>query len=327
MSKIKILVTGGSGFIGTNLINKFSSKSVEIKNIDIKEPVDANQLKYWINCNILNYSKTKKIISDYLPDYIFHLAAKTDLDGKNISSYSVNTNGVKTIIGAVEKLNSLKYIFFFSTMLVLDTKKVIEDLFDYNPSTLYGQSKVIGEKLVIDSKLNNFIIIRPTSIWGPWFNAPYKSFFQIVSKGLFFGIKNNKIGKKTFGYVENLILFLEKVIERNNVSDFKKVYYYGDTYMSMNDFAKLILKDPLINKNYIQLPYIIFYLLSKFGDLLKLININFPMNSFRLTNIMTTNVIKKDCVYDHFKENNIKLKHAINTTIKFINDESIDKLH
>ena len=64
MSKTKILVTGGSGFIGTNLISKFSFKSVEILNIDIKEPLDSNQLEYWVNCDILNYSKTK--ITDYV---------------------------------------------------------------------------------------------------------------------------------------------------------------------------------------------------------------------------------------------------------------------
>ena len=47
---------------------------------------------------------------------------------------------------------------------------------DFKPNTIYGNSKVKCEEVIKNSKNVNFtiLIIRPTSIWGPWFGDPYK---------------------------------------------------------------------------------------------------------------------------------------------------------
>lgn len=50
----RIFITGGSGFIGTNLIDLFVKKSYNFINLDKAEPIKKDQINYWIKGNIVN---------------------------------------------------------------------------------------------------------------------------------------------------------------------------------------------------------------------------------------------------------------------------------
>lgn len=54
-------------------------------------------------------------------------------------------------------------------------------------------------------------IIRPTSIWGPWFGEPYDKFFHIVLKHMYFHM-GEKACKKTYGYIDNAIYQIESIL-------------------------------------------------------------------------------------------------------------------
>ena len=66
----KYLITGGSGFIGTNLINELNEvfDKIVILNIDIKKPQIAEHNKYWVDCDINNYNELKKNCLNFDPD-------------------------------------------------------------------------------------------------------------------------------------------------------------------------------------------------------------------------------------------------------------------
>jgi nucleoside-diphosphate-sugar epimerase len=87
MKKFKILVTGGSGFIGTNLIEKLDKDGHDILNIDLVKPKISFQLKFWIKADINSFNSLNQIITNFGPDYIVHLAARTDLDGISLEDY------------------------------------------------------------------------------------------------------------------------------------------------------------------------------------------------------------------------------------------------
>ena len=78
---MRYIVTGGSGFIGTN-VALLLSKNYDILNIDI-ETSNKDHFNYWIDCNICNYDKLRKLILDYNPEYIIHLAAEQILLAKH----------------------------------------------------------------------------------------------------------------------------------------------------------------------------------------------------------------------------------------------------
>ena len=64
---MKLLVTGGSGFIGMNLVEKLISKNYDLINLDVKPPDLTKHVKYWCKCDLLDKEKTFKIISSYNP--------------------------------------------------------------------------------------------------------------------------------------------------------------------------------------------------------------------------------------------------------------------
>lgn len=174
----KILITGASGFIGENLLEDLLLKQHIVINIDNNPPRNTFHKQFWHNVNINNYTKFKQVISDFNPDYIIHLAARTDLEGRILDDYSANINGVENLMQIVKTLPNLKKVIVTSSMLVCHTGYYPKDQFDYAPNTLYGESKVETEKIVWDNKPQcDWAIIRPTSIWGPWFGVPYRNFF------------------------------------------------------------------------------------------------------------------------------------------------------
>ena len=173
----KVLITGGSGFIGTNLLDHLLNSGHEVLNIDINPPKINSHFSYWNKCDINDLELLENITIEFQPNYIIHLAARTDLDGKTIDDYRANIIGVENVISAAKKIDCLQKVIFTSSMLVCKVGYQPLNNFDYKPSTLYGESKVLTEKIVWDNQLNcDWVIIRLTSIWGPWFDEPYRFF-------------------------------------------------------------------------------------------------------------------------------------------------------
>jgi nucleoside-diphosphate-sugar epimerase len=164
---------------------------------------------------------------------------------------------------------------------------------DYCPPNFYGESKVIGEKLVkaASNRLNyNWIIIRPTSIWGPWFGPTYRLFFEMIIKRRYFNF-TGKMSDKTYGYIGNSVYQIDKLLMSN--SNHGKTFYIGD-YASTNikEWAVEIAKE--MNYSLVSIPRPIIWLSAKIGDFLKYFNLRFPMNSFRYKNMTTDNLIPLD---------------------------------
>ena len=113
----RILITGGSGFIGTNMVDYYISKNISVCNVDIVPPLNKSQMNKWVNCNINQESKLMKVLIDFDPNYIIHLAAGTGMNVSDISHFRTNFDGVKALINASNSLNNLKKIIFTSSLL------------------------------------------------------------------------------------------------------------------------------------------------------------------------------------------------------------------
>ena len=171
----KILITGGSGFIGSCLANYLCSKRrFEVFIIDIAKPPDyLNKSINYINLDILNFEKLNNYINSLKPNIVYHFAARTDLKGKSMKDYLANTRGVRNVLNALRNCKNLEKSIFASSMLVCKTGDNPDNFDYYNPPNLYGKSKMIGEKFIKNSNLSStWCIVRPTSIWGPGFKIP-----------------------------------------------------------------------------------------------------------------------------------------------------------
>lgn len=317
--KKKILVTGGSGFIGTNLVEFYKEKH-EVLNIDIETPKNINHNIYWKKIDILNYEDLKEVFLNFKPDFVLHMAARTDLDGKTLEDYSANIKGVENIIEATKNTPSIKKIIFASSRLVCEIGYEPKDEFDYKPSTIYGESKIIGEEIVRSANLINtdWLIVRPTSLWGPWFGIPYKNFFDTIERKLYYHPKGMKIYKK-FGFVLNCVHILD-VLLHNNSLDRKTIYLSDFKELEVKNWADMI-SNHFHNKNVNQTPFFILKALSIFGDLLKKMGVKYPpLTTFRLNNLTTQmryNTLEVEKVVKALPFN---LEQATNITYKWLKE-------
>lgn len=287
--KKKIVVTGGSGFIGTNLIEYFLEKGFEVLNIDYKEPKIVERKLIWKNVDITNYKLLRDTIIEYNPRYIVHLAARTDLDGKKLKDYTANTVGVENMMKIVSELPNLKKIIIASSKFVTTNGYKIKHQKDYCPHTVYGESKVITEEMVWMSQPGcDWCIVRPTSIWGPWFGTPYRDFFDIVKKRMYFHIGSTKC-YKTYGYIGNTVYQIEQLLFNQTKDEDNKVFYLGDEpAYEINEWADEIAKE--LRFKVPMAPIWFVKALAKFGDLLGTFGIHFPMQSFRYGNMTSDGI-------------------------------------
>lgn len=293
MSNDKILITGGSGFIGTNLVEYYLKKGNAVLNLDKHRARNPLHDCYWKQCNILDMDHFKDICFEFNPDYFFHLAARTDLDGKTIDDYRENTDGVENTLDILYELKKLKRVMFFSSRLVCEIGYQPKGPDDYRPTTRYGESKVVGETLVKSANITKFPwdIVRPTSIWGPWFDVPYKNFFSTIMKRRYFHPRG-RIISKSFGYVGNTIHQIDRLMFRPN-SDHGETFYLADyPPLVLKEFADEISRQ-LHGRPVFELPTALLRMIAYAGDVLKHIGYGSPpLTSFRLNNLLT------DMVYD-----------------------------
>lgn len=282
--KTKILVTGASGFIGTNLLEDLLKKNFEVLNIDCIRPKITERESLWKNVDINNYDVFKKTVLEFNPDYIVHLAARTDLDGKTLEDYSANVIGVENLMKIIQKVTNLKKVIITSSKFVTRNGYQIKNQHDYCPHTQYGESKVKTEINVWENQpLCDWCIIRPTSIWGPWFGVPYRNFFDMVMRRMYFHIGHIRC-HKTYGYIGNAVYQIEQLLFNETMDENNKVFYIGDEPVyEINEWADEIANEIGFKVPTMPVWFVIF--LAKFGDFLGLFGIRFPMQSFRFHNM------------------------------------------
>ena len=320
---MKIFVTGGSGFIGTNLIEYYLQKGCEILNFDIKEPRNKQHNHLWHQGDLLNKEALKSSVQSFNPDFIIHLAARTDLDGKSIKDYSANTLGVSNLMDALQAAPRLKRVLFASSRLVCKIGYQPESEFDYKPTTAYGESKVEGERIVRERAKDiscPWMIFRPTSIWGPWFDVPYKDFFMMILNGRYVHPRARNI-RKSFGFVGNSVYMIDKFLSCEEGLIHGKTLYLTDyPELEVQAWANMIaLKSG--HQKVMEAPYSVLKLAALCGDALKIIGWrNPPLTSFRLENLLTEMLHDTHEVQEICGDLPFGLDDGVEATLAWIND-------
>lgn len=287
---MRVLITGGSGFIGTNLVEHLSTHGAEILSLDIAAPRNHAHHPFWQPADLLAGASIRTSVRDFAPEVIFHLAARTDLNGRSVDDYAANTVGVGNLIAAIEGVKSLRRVIFASSRLVCRIGYAPRDEFDYCPTTPYGESKVIGEKLVRDATQRlpcPHLVVRPTSIWGPWFDVPYKTFFLAIARGRYVHPGNAKT-IKSFGFIGNTVHELERLMDAPADAVAGKTLYLADyppidVSVMANSIQRALGVKPIR-----AVPVGVLKPAAWIGDCLKVFGWrNPPLTSFRLSNLLT----------------------------------------
>ena len=158
-----------------------------------------------------------------------------------------------------------------------------------NSILYYSKSKALMEEMIAASNFYDYLIVRPTSIYGPGFGAPYKNYFNLLLNSKIV-IHPYKCASKSFGYVGNVSFQIMKFIKLKYKN--KNPLYVGD-YKPINiyDLSNEIKKHRLKKGIFLYFPTQFFYLFALLGEILKLFGIPFFMNTYRYKNFTVDRII------------------------------------
>ncbi len=257
----KIIVTGGSGFIGSNLVNYLINKKYFVINID-KLTYSSNKYNRnllskknykFFKIDINNKKKIKNIIKKYKPDCIFNLAAETHVD-RSIDSPNqfIHSNilGVFNILEAIKDNNKknkkIKLIHISTDEVYGNVKKnKSNEKFPYNPSSPYSASKASADHL-IKSYVKTYnlpaVISNCCNNYGP-FQFPEKLIPKIISNVLSdkpLPIYAKGLNSREWIFVEDHCEALFKIYKKGKIGE---SYNVGSNHNLKNiNIVKVILK-------------------------------------------------------------------------------------
>jgi nucleoside-diphosphate-sugar epimerase len=271
-----ILITGASGFVGSNLILYLENK-YKIKKYDKDEDL-------FINENI-----------------VIHAAGKAhDLKKKSNSNeyYEINTNLTKYIFDEFLVSEASVFFYFSSVKAAADSLDCeLDEGYLNKPISHYGKSKLLAEKYILSKKIplgKRVFILRPCMIHGPGNKGNLNLLYSIISKGIPWplGAFDNK---RSFCSIDNLCFIIDELIDNDKIPS--GVYNIADNDpVSTNEVIALIAKSQNKNFKIWNVPKSIIIMISKLGDLFRLL-----INTERLNKLTETYIVS-----------NKKIKEAIN---------------
>ena len=197
--KMKILITGSNGYVGSSFINQYKNKYSFVKfsllNQNI-ENINFDNINIILHCAALVHQKVEHPYEKY---------------------HEINVE-YPVKLAKLAKQNGVKQFIFISTIAVYgEEKEKLDENTICNPIKPYGKSKLEAEKQLLQLNDNNFVvsIIRPPMIYGK--NAPgnIDSLVKLV-KNLSI-IPLGKIeNKRSFISIQNLLHILDEIITQKN---------------------------------------------------------------------------------------------------------------
>ena len=256
---MKLLITGGLGFIGSNLVDSLSKKNHKIKILtktlskksNIKNSYDKVEIE---KINLTNFKRLGQIIEKFKPDIIIHLAGNTSHSKSFEEPLEDIDSNSKTTLFMLEKIRELGLSCKFvlgSTFIVIGkpTKLPVTESTPCNPTTIYGTNKLASEhfcKIYHDVYGLDTVIFRITNSYGPReqvistknavnfliYEAFNRKEISIYNKGKFF---------RDFIYIDDVVSGINVILKKGKsgelywISSGKKTWFY--------EFANILEKN------------------------------------------------------------------------------------
>ena len=274
MHKHSLLLTGGTGFLGSN-IKPLLENDYEVKTLGQSEKND-----YCTNlCNDSDIKLNEKF------NVVVHTAGKTRNDSgtaeENSKFYEINYNGTVNLCNALED-NLPDSFIFISTVAVYGCEKGINisETHPLNTASHYGKSKILAEEFLTGWSIKhniNLIILRPSLIIGTNSSGNLGAMINAIRKGRYFCIGGGK-AKKSFVLAENIAEVIPLLHKQNK----NGIYNICDTNsVSFRELESLICSQLKCHMP-LNIPLWIARLLAVAGNLL---GNNAPINYPKLRKI------------------------------------------
>ncbi len=248
--KKKIFITGGTGFLGQEVIRRLENEKFEIKGLAHSERSVSLLKKMNVNPvlgNLENITEWENELNSQ--DVVIHCAAPVEFWGPWSKFQKGIVDATKNLFKTSEKYGVKQFIFISSESVLQNKKDLLNinetELYPKEPNSYYGKSKMLAEKYILQAETSmNSIIIRPTFIWGKGVKAletiinkihsndfmwidKGKAMFEMVhvknvAEAIFLSIVNGENKEKEIYFVtddnpQTVQSFLTKLLKTQNV--------------------------------------------------------------------------------------------------------------
>ncbi|MCX7641709.1 MAG: NAD(P)-dependent oxidoreductase [Elusimicrobiales bacterium] len=210
---MKIIVTGGSGFIGSNLIKILKINGYEVISLTRRKSFEKDGVKY-LNTDYHNLDILRKNIQG---DIIIHLAAT--LFARNKKEFiKENVSTTKNIVKAAFE-NGIKKIIYISSLAAggpsKNPNKPKMEIDQDSPVSYYGLSKLMGEWEI--KKFHKWVILRPPIVYGPKDDG-FSTIAKWVKKGIIIS-PSNPNSRFSFIFAQDLVKCIIKSLSDDIVNE------------------------------------------------------------------------------------------------------------
>ncbi|BBY31400.1 3-beta-hydroxysteroid dehydrogenase [Mycolicibacterium sediminis] len=214
----RVLVTGGSGFVGANLVTELLGRGLEVRSFDrVPSPVEDHPRLQTVVGDITVLDDVAAAVADV--DTVIHTAAIIDLmGGASVTeeyrrrSFAVNVGGTENLVHASRRAGVKRFVYTASNSVVMGGQVISggDETLPYTSrfNDLYTETKVVAEKFVLAQNGVEGMLtcsIRPSGIWGRGDQTMFRKVFESVLAGHVKVLVGNKDVKLDNSYVHNLI--------------------------------------------------------------------------------------------------------------------------
>jgi len=248
-SKIKVLVTGGRGFIGSNLVSELKERGYEVWACDLTH----SEMEGYVRCDVSKYLQVERMCEEHAFDYVYHAAAEYGRwNGEDYyeNLWLTNAVGTKNILRMQEK-KKFRLIFFGSAEVYGDYDGVMSekvmDTIAIKQMNDYAISKWVNEMQILNSAAmfgTESVRVRLFNVYGVGEHyTPYRGW---IPKFIYKALKDEPytvyLGhKRTLEYVADICRTFANIID-----NFKPGEIYnlgGETQYDIKYVSDLILKN------------------------------------------------------------------------------------
>jgi GlcNAc-P-P-Und epimerase len=316
----RVIVTGGSGFIGSHLVSYLLEQGHQVLNLDKGKPLDPRQESLHQQAEILDAAALHATFDSFRPQWLFHLAARTDCDERTTveKGYGANTIGSVNVLAAAAKCEALERVLMTSSQYVCRPGHQPSGEEDYCPHTVYGWSKVEMERAVRRAKVScPWLIVRLTNVWGPWHMRYRRQVWRAIRQGFYLHPGGPPI-IRSYGYVGNVVRQMVGLMRAETRTVSGRVFYLGDPprdlYEWANGFSTALRGCPVT-----VVPRPLLRAISLMGDMIcRVSGREFLIHSSRYRSMVTSDPAPLGATFALLGPSPISLDQAVDETARWL---------